>query len=368
MEAVFAPKCCHTCYLLNAFTGPILVMEIATSPSSSQHTDSLNHCYPLTPPMTTEPMEISEEGELLRKLTTFPKPAYAFSSIIALALKNSPDGRLPVWKIYAFILEHFQYFRTATEAWRNSVRHSLSKNGSFEKCPKEEGDRRDGNLWRVIRGREKIVDKEIGKYRLSEKHHKMNLDAMANPEILPELEDGSYGIPPFSSEKEYKLAYNVVNTPRIKDFVKRPQQVEISMSRFVFKDFNKNPTIKTETCASKFDETHADIKTAFVHTSTTCSIISPQHGSELSVHPEEKRFYEKYCSSDSNPLLSSAALPRNMLSEVEDDSVLWESSYESFDAGRKRFHKLNENEFWLPITMTSTFDLPADLSILSDAV
>ncbi|KAK0399224.1 hypothetical protein QR680_002947 [Steinernema hermaphroditum] len=342
-------------------------MEIATSPSPSHLIDSLIRKDPsLSPVPNVASTEPTEDVETSKKKAQCPKPAYAFSAIIALALKNSPDGRMPVWKIYAFILEHYPYYRTATEAWRNSVRHSLSKNGSFEKCPKEEGDKKDANQWRMIKGKESAVEKEIAKYRMSEKHHRMNLAAMNSPEILPKLEEGTYGIPPFNSEKEYKLAYNIMTTPKPKDFIRRPAPVEFSMSRYVFKDTNQNSPVKMETCTPKFEQDKMDTKPSIVIASPICSIISAQPSPELSVHPEEKRFYEKYSSSDINPLLSSAALPRSAISEMDDDSMLWETNYESFDTGTK-FNKLDENDFWLPATMTSAFDLPADMSILSDA-
>ncbi|PNI64838.1 FOXN4 isoform 5, partial [Pan troglodytes] len=51
--------------------------------------------------------------------------------------KNSKTGSLPVSEIYSFMKEHFPYFKTAPDGWKNSVRHNLSLNKCFEKVDKQ---------------------------------------------------------------------------------------------------------------------------------------------------------------------------------------------------------------------------------------
>lgn len=59
-----------------------------------------------------------------------------FSSLIFMAIEGSNEKALPVKEIYAWIMQHFPYFKTAPAGWKNSVRHNLSLNKSFVKVEK----------------------------------------------------------------------------------------------------------------------------------------------------------------------------------------------------------------------------------------
>ncbi|XP_030563208.1 homeobox protein 5 isoform X2 [Drosophila novamexicana] len=76
------------------------------------------------------------------------KPPYSFSSLIFMAIEDSNEKALPVKEIYAWIVQHFPYFKSAPNGWKNSVRHNLSLNKSFVKVEKAPNMGK-GSLWRV---------------------------------------------------------------------------------------------------------------------------------------------------------------------------------------------------------------------------
>ncbi|XP_055404301.1 forkhead box protein R1 isoform X2 [Bubalus kerabau] len=71
----------------------------------------------------------SQEGRL------WSRPPLNFFHLIALALRNSAPCGLNVQQIYSFTRQHFPFFRTAPEGWKNTVRHNLCFRDSFEKVP-----------------------------------------------------------------------------------------------------------------------------------------------------------------------------------------------------------------------------------------
>lgn len=112
---------------------------------------------------------------------TYPKPAYSYSCLIAMALKNSRTGSLPVSEIYNFMCKHFPYFKTAPSGWKNSVRHNLSLNKCFEKIekPAPNGAQRKGCLWAMNPAKISKMDEEVQKW--SRKDPSAIRKAMINP-------------------------------------------------------------------------------------------------------------------------------------------------------------------------------------------
>ncbi|XP_054989398.1 forkhead box protein R1 [Sorex araneus] len=71
----------------------------------------------------------SQEGPL------WARPPLNYFHLIALALRNSAPCGLNVQQIYSFTRQHFPFFRTAPEGWKNTIRHNLCFRDSFEKVP-----------------------------------------------------------------------------------------------------------------------------------------------------------------------------------------------------------------------------------------
>ncbi|XP_063695504.1 probable cyclin-dependent serine/threonine-protein kinase DDB_G0292550 isoform X2 [Culicoides brevitarsis] len=82
------------------------------------------------------------------QLHTNSKPPYSFSCLIFMAIEDSPTKALPVKEIYSWITQHFPYFKSAPNGWKNSVRHNLSLNKSFQKVEKA-ANLGKGSLWMV---------------------------------------------------------------------------------------------------------------------------------------------------------------------------------------------------------------------------
>ncbi|KAM4710489.1 forkhead box protein N4 isoform 1-T3 [Discoglossus pictus] len=116
----------------------------------------------------------------------FPKPIYSYSCLIAMALKNSKNGSLPVSEIYSFMKEHFPYFKTAPDGWKNSVRHNLSLNKCFEKVEnKMSGSSRKGCLWALNPAKIDKMEEEMQKWK--RKDLPAIRRSMANPDELDKL-------------------------------------------------------------------------------------------------------------------------------------------------------------------------------------
>ncbi|XP_007953170.1 forkhead box protein N4 [Orycteropus afer afer] len=140
--------------------------------------------FGVRPPYSQPRMPVHSSQELHPK--HYPKPIYSYSCLIAMALKNSKTGSLPVSEIYSFMKEHFPYFKTAPDGWKNSVRHNLSLNKCFEKVEnKMSGSSRKGCLWALNLARIDKMEEEMYKWKrkdLAAIHR-----SMANPEELDKL-------------------------------------------------------------------------------------------------------------------------------------------------------------------------------------
>uniref|UniRef100_UPI0039E9CE21 forkhead box protein R1 isoform 1 n=1 Tax=Mus musculus TaxID=10090 RepID=UPI0039E9CE21 len=132
------------------------------------------------------PQAISPEGRL------WSRPPLHYFHLIALALRNSPPCGLSVQQIYSFTREHFPFFRTAPEAWKNTVRHNLSFRDSFEKVPAsrqgvEASTGPRSCLWKLTEEGHRRFSKEAR--TLASTQLQSIQQCMSQPDVMPFLFD-----------------------------------------------------------------------------------------------------------------------------------------------------------------------------------
>ncbi|XP_055544259.1 uncharacterized protein LOC129729594 isoform X2 [Wyeomyia smithii] len=123
---------------------PSLSSPQPTSVGSGQHSPAK-----LSPPKSKHPTNVPYDPQV----HVHSKPPFSFSSLIFMAIENCQQKALPVKEIYAWIVHHFPYFKTAPTGWKNSVRHNLSLNKCFQKVEKAADSSLQnlgkGSLWMV---------------------------------------------------------------------------------------------------------------------------------------------------------------------------------------------------------------------------
>ncbi|XP_058391952.1 forkhead box protein R2 [Diceros bicornis minor] len=122
---------------------------------------------------------------------SWPRPPLNYSHLIALALRNSPPCGLNVQEIYSFTRQHFPFFWTAPDGWKNTISHNLCFLGSFEKAPVSLQDRANARppsgLWRLTEEGHRRFQEET--HALASVRKESIQQCMSQPDVMTSLFD-----------------------------------------------------------------------------------------------------------------------------------------------------------------------------------
>ncbi|KAK2854266.1 hypothetical protein Q5P01_006927 [Channa striata] len=119
---------------------PAAQMDVPPPPDAPQQEGRLHPVMIRSEDVSCQPAKTRRKGRTTKardngslKPGCWPRPPVNYCILIALALKSSHTGSLKVQQIYNFTREHFPFFQTAPDGWKNTIRHNLCFNNSFRK-------------------------------------------------------------------------------------------------------------------------------------------------------------------------------------------------------------------------------------------
>ncbi|XP_075698831.1 forkhead box protein I2 [Rhinoderma darwinii] len=116
------------------------------------------------------------------------RPPYSYSALIAMAIEKTPEKKLTLSQIYAYVADNFPFYRKSKVGWQNSIRHNLSLNDCFKKVARDENDPGKGSYWTLDPSCEMMFDN--GCFRRKRKK-KSDKNTGSGTELCEKLEDKS---------------------------------------------------------------------------------------------------------------------------------------------------------------------------------
>ncbi|KAG0062486.1 hypothetical protein BGZ89_010624 [Linnemannia elongata] len=134
----------------------------------------------------------------------YRKPDISYSHLILHAISQSPNERLTLREIYAWIETRHPFYRDAPTGWQNSIRHNLSSSKAFIKLERIKNDSGKGCFWALHEDAHEILAASSNK-----KGRKSLAD---HDDSLPAASSSSIASPPISSTPTITSTTTVVRS------------------------------------------------------------------------------------------------------------------------------------------------------------
>ncbi|KAJ2765066.1 hypothetical protein IWQ56_004248, partial [Coemansia nantahalensis] len=121
----------------------------AVATSSSQEAAAATGSSATATATASSDLALLLSGALQVKRDTSGKPQYPYATLITYAILKHPRKQMTLSEIYTWLVDHYPYFKTAGNGWKNSIRHNLSLNKMFVRIPRPINEPGKGAYWSV---------------------------------------------------------------------------------------------------------------------------------------------------------------------------------------------------------------------------
>jgi hypothetical protein len=120
---------------------------------------------------------LSQESEV-NHIKNNRKPPFSYAQLIVQAILSAPDKQMTLSQIYNFISAQYPYYESNNRGWQNSIRHNLSLNRYFIRLARKDNESGKGSFWRLDQTCEdKLIDHAFH-------HRKQRYNHISNNSII----------------------------------------------------------------------------------------------------------------------------------------------------------------------------------------